>query len=89
MQFEWDPEKAAANLSKHGVNFQEATTCFGDRLSVVVADPLHSDDEDRFVLVGESAARRLLVVVHTERGNRIRIMSARQATRFERRWYES
>lgn len=54
MQFEWDPDKAEANVAKHGVTFEEATTCFGDRLSVTVADPLHSSDEERFVLVGES-----------------------------------
>lgn len=89
MRFEWDHDKAVANLAKHDVSFEEATTCFGDRLSVAIPDPLHSEDEDRFVLVGESAARRLLVVVHTEREVRVRIISARQATRTERRWYES
>lgn len=89
MQFEWDLDKAEANVAKHAVSFEEATTCFGDRLSVTVADRLHSADEERSVLVGESAARRLLVVVHTERGDRIRIIRARQATPIERQSYES
>lgn len=89
MQFEWDSEKAATNLEKHGVSFEEASTCFGDRLSATVADPLHSLDETRFVLIGESLTRRLLVVVHVQREDRIRIISAIQATPSERRWYES
>jgi hypothetical protein len=86
--FEWDARKAKQNLKKHGVSFEEATTVFGDPLSRTIADPLHSIDEDRFVILGESHALRLLVVVFTERGENIRIISARNATRRERRDYE-
>jgi uncharacterized DUF497 family protein len=78
--FEWDPEKARANARKHGVSFDDAATAFGDPLSVTVPDPDHSDNEDRFILLGSSYQGRLLVVVHTERGDNIRIMSARLAT---------
>jgi hypothetical protein len=86
--FEWDPEKAQSNLEKHGVTFDEASTAFHDPLSLTVSDPLHSDEEDRFVLIGCSHQDRLLVVVHTDRGNRVRLISARLATRKERRDYE-
>ena len=86
--FEWDASKARANVTKHGVTFDEASTVFQDALSVTIGDPLHSDGEDRFVLVGHSHKNRLLVVVHTERGDRIRIISARQATAKERCTYE-
>ena len=88
MEFEWNPAKADSNVSKHGVSFDEAATAFGDPLSITIADPDHSADEDRFVLMGESYAGRLVVVVHTERGERIRIISARLATRRERLSYE-
>lgn len=88
MNFEWNPEKAAANIEKHGVSFEEAATAFGDPLSLTISDPDHSDSEDRFVLLGQSYSGRLLVVVHTERGDGIRIISARLATRYERRSYE-
>jgi uncharacterized protein len=88
MRFEWDPEKAATNLRKHGVSFQEATTVFQDDLSLTGGDPDHSLDEERFVTFGVSSAGRLLVVAHTERGDRIRIVSARSATRSERTLYE-
>jgi uncharacterized protein len=88
VHFEWDPEKAGANERKHGVSFGEAATAFGDPLSLTIADPDHSDREDRFVLLGESFRGRLLVVVHTEREDRIRLISARLATRRERRAYE-
>ena len=88
MEIEWDPNKADSNLEKHGVPFDEAATAFGDPLSLTIADPDHSDDEERFVLLGQSFAGRLVVVVHTFRGERIRIISARIATRNERRSYE-
>jgi hypothetical protein len=86
--FEWDPQKAKENLKKHGVSFEEASTVFSDTLSLTIDDPLHSEDEERFVIIGESIKRRLLVVVHTDRGHRIRIISARIATSHERKNYE-
>jgi len=70
--FEWDPQKAKSNLIKHGVSFEEASTAFQDTLSLTIDDPLHSIDEDRVVLIGMSNKNRLLVVVHTERGDNIR-----------------
>lgn len=86
VQFEWDPVKAAANLQKHGVSFAEASEAFGDPLSLTIAD--FDAPEQRFVLVGLSPAGRLLVVVHTVRSNTIRLISARSATRQERKSYE-
>jgi uncharacterized DUF497 family protein len=86
--FEWDPHKARANVRKHGVTFNEACAAFEDVLSVTIPDPLHSKDERRFILIGHSHRGRLLVVVHTDRGDRIRIISARPATKKERRYYE-
>jgi hypothetical protein len=86
--FEWDPVKAQNNLTKHRVTFDEASTAFEDKLSITIHDPLHSSIEDRFVLFGNSRLNRVLVVVHTDRGDRIRIISARIATRKERRYYE-
>ena len=77
-----------SNTRKHGVGFPEATTVFNDVLSVTIADPDHSADEERFLLVGLSNRRRLLVVAHAERGEAIRIISARRADRQERRTYE-
>ena len=88
MLFTWDARKAAANLEKHGVSFEEASTAFGDPLSVTVHDPDHSDDETRFVLIGQSFQGKLVIVVHSELENGIRIISAREATRRERRDYE-
>ena len=88
LTFEWDPNKAKRNLEIHGVSFDEASTVFKDPLSLAIYDPLHSDREDRFVLIGTSFANRLLVVVHTERGDRIRIISARKANKHERKYYE-
>ncbi len=85
--FEWDNGKARQNFRKHGISFAEAATVFGDLLSLTITDPSHSDYEDRFVITGESIQRRLLVVVHTERGDNIRIISARTATSRERRGY--
>jgi uncharacterized DUF497 family protein len=86
--FEWDDEKAKQNLKKHRVSFDEASTVFGDPLALTIPDPLHSVEEDRFVTLGESHRRRLVVVVSTERGDKIRIISARVATRRERKDYE-
>jgi len=86
--FEWDPEKARTNVQKHDVTFDEASTAFQDGLSVTIPDPLHSEDEQRFILLGYSHRNRLLVVVHTDRGERIRIISARRATRKERLRHE-
>ena len=86
--FEWDPRKASRNEEAHGVSFHEAATAFGDPLSVTIPDPDHSEGEERFVLIGLSASGRVLVVVHTERDDRIRLISARAATRRERRAYE-
>lgn len=87
MRFEWDPKKARINLAKHGVSFKEAATAFGDPLSMTQFDPDHSEAEDRFVLLGATSRGRLVVVSHTERGARVRIISARVATRRERRTY--
>jgi uncharacterized DUF497 family protein len=86
--FNWDGRKAAANLEKHGISFEEATTAFGDPLSVTVHDPDHSEDETRFVLIGQSFQGKLVVIVHSELESGIRIISAREATRRERRDYE-
>jgi hypothetical protein len=85
LTFRWDPRKAAANNGKHGVTFDEAQSAFADEAALVIADPDHSDDEDRFVLLGLSNVARLLVVVHCLRdgGDTIRIISARKATRAE------
>ena len=86
--FEWNFEKAQANVEKHGVTFDEASTAFEDALSVTIPDPLHSQDEGRFVLLGYSHRDRLLVIVHTDRDDRVRIISARPATKRERRHHE-
>lgn len=86
--FEWDPEKAKENERKHGVSFDEALTVFADTLSRTIADPDHSHDEARYLELGLSRRDRLLVVAFTERSDRIRIISARLATKSERRHYE-
>lgn len=88
MEFEWDPRKATINLKKHGVSFPEASTIFGDELAITVPDRDHSDEEDRYITVGWSARRRLLIVSHTDREDKIRIISARELTRTERKEYE-
>lgn len=88
MKFEWHWAKAAANLRKHGVTFDEAATVFGDILSHVFPDPDHSDDETRFLIIGMSETGKILVVSHTDRGEHTRIISAREATRKERQFYE-
>lgn len=89
MEFEWNPEKAILNLRKHDISFQEAATVFDDALSVTFPDPDHSIREDRYVIIGMSRLGQLLVVSHTDRENRTRIISARKATRQERRFYEA
>ena len=88
MRFEWDRGKAKSNLSKHGVSFEEAATVFGDPLSLTISDPGHSDKEDRFVTIGISSKLRTIVVVHTDRGAHVRIVSARLAISRERKDYE-
>ena len=88
MEFEWDEDKAAGNLKKHKVAFTEAATVFGDPLSATFPDPDHSTDEDRFITIGSSDRDHVLVVSHTDRDERIRIISARKATRRERKVYE-
>ena len=89
MEFEWDPQKAVKNLRKHGVSFNEAATVFDDPLSITVLDPDHSEDEERYIIVGMSKRGRLLIASHTERGNRIRIINARELDRDEREEYET
>lgn len=88
MNFEWEETKAVANLEKHKLSFEEASTVFQDDLSLTGRDPDHSIGEHRFVTFGLSAKSRILVVSYTERGGKIRIISARPATRVERRIYE-
>jgi hypothetical protein len=88
VNFQWDENKARINLSKHGVSFEEATTVFGDPLSLTIPDPAHSQVEDRLIVPGKSHQQKLLVVVHTERGDSIRVISARRASRRERKSYE-
>jgi uncharacterized DUF497 family protein len=88
VEFEWDSDKATANAEKHGVTFAEAMTVFGDPLSVTGYDPDHSEEEDRYITMGLSADGRLLIVSHADRENRLRIISARIASRIERKDYE-
>ncbi len=88
MKFEWDENKAAVNLSKHGISFEEARTVFDDPLYVDFYDPDHSDEEDRYIIVGESQPGNLLIVSYTERADFIRLISARKVTRVEREVYE-
>lgn len=87
-QFEWDPAKAEANLKKHGVTFEEAVTVFADPLALNMADPSHSADEQRYIVLGRSTQDQVLIVAYAERGERTRIISARTATRRERHDYE-
>jgi uncharacterized DUF497 family protein len=89
LQFEWDPEKARINLSKHRVRFDEASTVFGDPLALTIDDPDHSYQERRLLTTGFSAKRRLIIVAHTHREGAIRIISARPVSRNERKQYES
>ena len=88
MEFEWDPKKATANVQKHDVKFQEAATVFGDPLAITFEDPDHSTDENRYITFGLSLQKQLIVVSHTERGDRTKIISARLMDRKERKIYE-
>ena len=88
MDFLWDKGKAKRNLAKHGTSFDDAKTVFDDNLFLIFADPDHSPEEHRFIIMGESKQGHLLVVGYTERGDAIRIINAREATRRERRIYE-
>lgn len=88
MIFEWDEDKAKTNLKKHRVSFEEAESVFYDPLSVTIPDPDHSIDEHRFIDIGTSEENKLLIVVYTERKDRIRIISARKASKAERKMYE-
>ena len=88
MNFEWDPDKAAQNRRKHRVSFHEAATVFGDPLAITYQDPDHSILEQRFITVGMSRSSRVLIVAHMDRGENIRIISARKTTLSERKHYE-
>ena len=88
LEFEWDPRKADRNEQKHGVSFTEAATAFADLRSISIADPGHSLFEERHLLLGRTAQGRLIVVSHTTRGDRFRLISARMASRYERKVYE-
>lgn len=88
MNFEWDPAKAASNFRKHGVSFEEAQTVFVNSLAIILDDPAHSVNEQREIIIGHSQRNRLLLVAFTERSGKVRIISARLATRLEREDYE-
>ena len=88
LQFEWDSKKAQSNKKNHGITFEEASTIFGDLLSITIADPTHSIGEDRFITIGRSINDKFIVVVHTDRDDIIRIISARKVTRNEKRQHE-
>ncbi len=88
MEFEWDPKKAKYNLRKHGVSFEEASSVFNDLVAVVYEDPDHSADEKRFLIIGTSVQNRLLNIAFADRGQRIRIITARLVTKMERKLYE-
>jgi uncharacterized DUF497 family protein len=88
MEFEWDDDKAESNERKHGVSFTEAMTVFGDPLALTAYDPKYSVDEDRYITMGMSELGRLVIVSHTDRGDKIRLISARVATKRERKDYE-
>ncbi len=89
MKFEWDPNKASNNLAKHNISFHEASTVFGDPLALTFPDPDHAHDEARYITIGESIQGQLLIISHTDLGQRIRIISARKVTRQERRIYQN
>jgi uncharacterized DUF497 family protein len=88
MVFEWDPRKSESNMRKHDVSFNEAGTVFGDELTITVPDPDHSDEEERYITIGWSNLHRLLMVAHADRGEKIRIISARELTKAEQKEYE-
>jgi uncharacterized DUF497 family protein len=89
MKFTWDQRKERSNLAKHGVSFAEASTVFGDPLAASIPDPDHSEGEARLVTMGYSSGNRLIVVSHSEEGDTVRIISAREASSHERKTYES
>ena len=89
LEFEWDQFKSRQNMKKHGISFREGATAFADKLSYTISDPEHSIGEHRFLLLGRSYSGNLLVIAHTERGDRIRIINVRRATRRERELYEN
>jgi uncharacterized DUF497 family protein len=89
LTFEWDPKKAASNLEKHGVSFEEATGVFADPNALTIPDPQHSGPEQRQITMGRALNSKILVVVHTERGDNLRIISARRANARERKTYAS
>ena len=89
MKFQWDPRKAIENLTKHAASFEEGSTVFGDPLAGTVPDPDHSVEERRFVTIGLSTSQKLLVVVHSDRGDDVRIISVRRATSSEKKRYET
>lgn len=88
LEFEWDGDKARSNEKKHRISFEEAASVFADPLAAIFDDEAHSQDEQREIIIGHSSANRLLIVSFTERAGRIRIISARRATKRERRDYE-
>ncbi len=88
IEFEWDPSKAQSNLKKHHVAFREAATVFQDPLGITIYDPDHSASEERFITIGASTGGRLLMISHTERRGKIRLINARELTRLERHAYE-
>ncbi len=89
IDFEWDPQKNKANIQKHNIGFREASTVFKDTLSITIFDPDHSIDEDRYITIGTSNLGRIIMVSHTDRGNRTRIINARELTNTERKDYEN
>jgi len=88
LNFEWDDKKAKSNLIKHKISFEEASTAFSDNLSITIEDPMHSENENRLILIGESISNKTLIVVHVEQTDSIRIISARKATKKEQKFYE-
>lgn len=88
LQFTWDEKKAKSNKRKHGITFEEASTAFADELSITIDDPSHSEDEDRLILIGKSKEFKTLVVIHVERRESLRIISARKASKHEQKIYE-
>jgi uncharacterized DUF497 family protein len=89
MKFEWDTEKAESNLKKHGISFDEAVSAFDDLFNIDLFDPKHSEEENRFILVGKSENERILIVSYAESGDKIRIINARKVTSKERKDYEN
>ena len=87
MEFEWNPEKAQANLRKHRVSFEEAQSVFDDPMFITLLDVEHSVDEDRYITIGQSRRNRILLIAHAERNGRVRIISAREVTRHEQNFY--